>query len=272
MCTGALCAALFLAACGGDDTSGSGGNPSASETPVEETAENIVDVGVREFEFEMPDTITGGVVTFAAVNDGGLPHEMAFGRIEGDHDLADVQKAIQSNKEPSWFKDIAGIGLLSAGSSASMTRELAEGRYIFMCFLPTAEGEPHISEGMVKVFDAEGTSEAEFPEPDFTITATADGFEVPATIEAGTHVVELDNADKKAHEFQMFSPNEGKTLKDLEKWFGQNLKGEPPAVMPGGFQSIKPGTEIFLELEFEAGRTYVVQDFEAGYEAKIKVE
>jgi hypothetical protein len=265
-----LCSVLALTACGNDDDGGTDTAETPGESPA--TTENVVEVGVTEFEFNMPDTVSGGVVTFRASNTGGLPHELAFGRIEGDHDIDDVMKAIRAEKEPEWFADIAGIGLLGSGTTASMTRTLDEGRYIFMCFLPTSTGEPHIMEGMVKVFDVEGVSDAEFPQADLTITATQEGFEMPSTVEAGTHVVELVNADKKPHEFQMFSPDEGKSVKDLEKWFGNNLKGDAPATLPGGFQSIEPGTEIFLELEFEAGRTYLVEDFEAGFQGEITVE
>jgi hypothetical protein len=263
----ALCASLFLAACGSDG----GGDEETDTADTPAAAENVVQVDLTEYEFGMPDTVEGGVVTFEASNTGTLPHEMAFGKIEGDHDMDDVMKALDSEQPPSWFSDVAGIPLLSPGLTASMTRDLEEGRYIFLCFLPTPEGGPHAMEGMVKLFEVEGTSDAELPEPDVTVVANADGFEVPE-IAAGTHVIEFSNEDSKPHEFAVFSYEEGKTEQDIGKYFNSGFKTEPPAVFPGGMQSIPSGEPVFVEMTFESGRTYTLEDFEAGFSEEIVVE
>ena len=276
----ALCSALLLGACGGDSA---GDDPSDAESPLtEETGsdtesseaegtENVVPVDMTEYEFGMPDSITGGVVTFEATNVGGLPHEMAFGKIEGDRDLDDVMAALEGGEPPPWFSDVAGIPVLTPGVTASMTRELEEGRYVFLCFLPTPEGEPHAVEGMVKVFEVEGTSEAELPEPDLTFTATDEGFEVPE-VTAGSHVVELSNEGEKTHEFALYSLEEGKTGEDIGEWFNSGFKTDPPAVFPGGIQAIEPGEPVFVEMTFESGRTYTLEDFPNKLNAEIVVE
>ncbi len=260
-------ALLILASCGQAEDPSQPGTDAASP----QIDENVVDVGLTEYSFDMPDDVTGGTVTFQATNTGGLPHEVAFGSIEGDRDLDDVMKALESQKEPDWFKDIAGIPVLSPGVRASMTRELDEGGYVFLCFLPTPQGKPHAFEGMVKFFTVSGTSDAPAPAADLTITATDDGFEVPE-ITAGTHTIELVNDGTKPHEFAFFSLAPGKTEKDIDKWFGGGLQGEPPAIFPGGMQSIDPGISIIVEMTLEPGRTYSLQDFENQLEEKIVVE
>ena len=260
-----LCCALLLAACGG------GEDPDGGDAAKPAADENVVDVGLMEYSFDMPEEIEGGTVTFAATNDGELPHEIAFGQIEGERTMDDVMKALEGGRPPSWFKDIAGIPVLSPGISASMTRDLDEGQYIFLCFLPTPDGKPHVEEGMVRLFTAAGTSDAEPPTADLTITATEDGFDVPE-ISAGTHTIELVNDGSKPHEFAFLSYEEGMTEKDLGKWFGSGFKTETPAIFPGGMQSIEPGVSVVVEMTFESGRTYMLEDFESKFRSEIVVE
>ena len=261
-----LCFALLVAACGGGSSNSGGGGGAGS------AAENVVEVGLMEYSFDIADEVEGGNITFAATNEGELPHEIAFGQIEGERTIDDVMKALEGDRPPSWFKDIAGIPVLSPGVSASMTRDLDEGQYVFLCFLPTPEGgKPHAFEGMVRLFNVAGTSDAEPPSPDLTITATEDGFEVPE-IPAGTHTIELVNDGTKPHEFAFLSYEEGMTEKDLGKWFGSGFKTETPALFPGGMQSIKPGTSVVVEMTFESGRTYTLEDFEAKLTTEIEVE
>lgn len=261
-----LCCALLLAACGDEGGSDSEGGNAA---PAEE--ENVVEVGLMEYSFDMVEEAEAGTITFDATNQGDLPHEIAFGQIEGDRTMDDVMKALEGGRPPQWFKDIAGVPVLSPGVSASMTRDLDEGQYIFLCFLPTPEGGPHAEEGMIRLFNLTGTSDAEAPTPDLTITATEDGFDVP-DISAGTHTIELVNDGSKPHEFAFLSYEEGMTEKDIGKWFQSGYETDAPALFPGGMHSIKPGTSVIVEMTFESGRTYTLEDFEAKFTNEIEVE
>jgi hypothetical protein len=254
----ALCCAFVLVACGEESGGGneSGGAPAAPEA-------NIVDVELTEYAFGMTGDITGGTITFQVANKGEIPHEVAFGAIEGDRTTEDIEKALQGGRPPKWFKDIAGIPVLSPGVTASMTRELDPGQYVFLCFLPTpGKGHPHAFEGMWRLFEVDGSSGVAPPEPDLTITASEDGFDVP-DISAGTHTIELVNDGTKAHEFAFVSYEPGKTEKDLDKWFGSGLQGPAPALFPGGMQSVPSGESVVVEMTFEAGRTYRLEDFES---------
>lgn len=262
----ALALCLVLVSCG---TDGDEATPAGNATSLPR-AENVVGVGLTEYSFDMPDEVLGGTVTFRATNTGALPHEVAFGSVQGDRTMDDVLKALESRDPPPWLEDLAGIPVLSSGVTAAMTRDLDEGNYVFLCFLPTPEGRPHAAEGMVKFFSVSGESDAEPPPADFTITVTDDGFDVPE-ITAGTHTIELVNGGTKPHEFAIYSLEPGKTERDIDKWFGSGLKGESPAVFPGGMQSVDPETTIVVELTFESGRTYLLQDFENQLEAEIAV-
>jgi hypothetical protein len=262
----AIACSLAFVACGEED----GGAGSNTSGPAPEQ-DNVVEVELSEYAFGMTGDITGGTVTFRTVNKGDLPHEVAFGAIEGNRTMEDIEKALRSRRPPDWFEDIAGIPVVSPGVTTSMTRELEEGQYIFLCFLPTPEGKPHVAEGMVRVFSVEGVSDAEPPEPDLTITANDDGFDVPE-ITAGTHTIQLVNDGTKSHEFAFVSYEPGKTEDDLNEWFGTGFKTEAPALFPGGMQSIGPGESVIVEMTFESGRTYTLEDFEHRISTDITIE
>jgi hypothetical protein len=261
-----LCLVAFVA-CGEDDETNNG-----TSEPAAQPDENRVSIGLTEYAYDMPAQVTGGAVTLEFNNEGELPHEAAFGAVSGDHDAEDAVQALESGKNPNWMQDLAGVPVLDSGATASMTRDLDPGSYVFFCYLPVpGSGAPHVNEGMFKVFEVKGTSEAEGPQPDLTITATDDGFEVP-DIPAGAQTIELVNDGKKSHEFLVYSLEPGKTEKDIDKWFGSGMKGAKPALFPGGLQSIEPGTSVVVEMTFEAGRSYILQDFSNKLEEEFEVQ
>jgi len=260
--------ALTAASCGGEDTT----PDDAAGTP--EPQQNIVEVGLTEFAFGMPaEPIAGGNVTFDFTNQGDAHHEVGFGSVEEGTTIEDVERAVSKGGPPKGAEDLAGIPLLSPGYSAAMVRDLEPGSYVFLCFLPVA-GEkgytPHAAEGMITLFEVEGTSDAPPPEPEYTVAVTDKAFEVPE-IEPGDHWVELVNEGTKMHEFALFSPEEGNTLKDIDRWFGGGQEGPAPGVFPGGLQAIPEGESIVLRITFEAERSYVFQDFENKIETEFEV-
>lgn len=262
-------AGLATASCGGG---GDAAPSDAAGTP--EPQENIVEVGLTEFAFGMPpEPITGGNVTFEFTNRGEDHHEIGFLRVPDGTTVDDVTRAFEGGGPPEGFEDMAGIPVLSPGYSIAMARDLEPGTFGFICMLPVA-GEkgytPHAARGMVSLFEVEGTSEAPPPASEYTVTVTEDAFEVPE-IAAGDHWVELVNEGTKTHEFALFSPNEGTAPKDIDRWFGGGQTGPAPAVFPGGLQAIPEGESIVLRITFEAGRTYLFQDFENQIETEFEV-
>ena len=226
---------------------------------------NVVMVNATEYSYALPQRATGGVVTLQLENVGSVVHEFAFGRIDLGKSLDDLKAALDSGKDPSnfpWAHDLAGVSALSPGQEVGITRELTDpGTYVFFCFIPNADGVPHYKLGMIAGLSLAGTSNASLPKPDATITATDDGFRVPA-LTAGTSTIELKNAGKKTHEFQLFSFEPGKGFNDVERWLNSGQVGSAPILFPGGIQSIPAGTSVFETLTLESDRTYMLQDFE----------
>lgn len=238
------------------------GNP-APEGTIAPT--NVVMVQATEYSYALPQQTTGGIVTLQLENVGSVVHEFAFGRIDPGKSLDDLKAALDSGKDPSnfpWAHDLAGVSALSPGQEVGITRELTDpGTYVFFCFIPNADDVPHYKLGMIAGLTLVGTSNASLPTPDATITVTDDGFQVPA-LTAGTSTIELKNAGKKEHEFQLFSFEPGKGFEEVGKWINSGQVGPAPVVFPGGIQSIPAGTSVFETLTLESGRTYMLQDFE----------
>jgi hypothetical protein len=250
--TAAGAAFLLLAACSpGDDGDDGDEQPSAT----------TVDVIATEFAFDLPDEVAGGVVTMRFVNEGGLPHEFGFARIDEGRTEADVQELIESGREPPpWMEDVAGVPGLSPGESVTVTRTLDPGSYVFVCFFPDTEGTPHASLGMYEVFSIAGDSGAALPEPDGTITATDDGLELP-TLSSGEQTVEFVNGGTEPHELFIAEFEPGQTVRDVDQWIGQGYPGEPPVTFLGGMQTIPAGESVFLTIDLEPGVEYTALDF-----------
>jgi uncharacterized cupredoxin-like copper-binding protein len=241
---------LFASACGGNDDGG--------------TKNNVVSVKGTEYAFAVPDTVKGGVVTMRVSNIGREFHEYALGRLKEGKTFSDFEKELASGEDPSSSDDIAGVPILSPGKEVTITRKLEPGNYVFLCGVPTAKGVPHFKLGMIKPFEVAGTSTADLPKPDATVTAREKAMAVPA-MEAGEQTLELRNGASKPREFELLSLKPGKTFDEVKAMFEGDRPPSPkdaPATFLGAMQSIPPGSSVFLNVKLEAGKTYLFLDAE----------
>jgi hypothetical protein len=259
-----LCALAFaFAACGDDD---------------ESAAPEPVSVEGQEYAFVMPDRIDGGLVSMDFSNAGEELHEYALGRLDEGVTEADLDKAIESGKEPKGIEDVGGVPVLTPGSEVQITRDLEPGHYAFLCFLPDPKGRPHVALGMKKVFEVEGDSDAEPPDVDGVIVAKEKSFDVPP-ISAGEQTLELRNDASEPREFQLAGLRPGNTIQEatkflapLEQGRGFKVPDNPPLELLGAMQSIPPGTSVYLTAEFKQGWRYRLADDENGLETLFKVD
>jgi hypothetical protein len=158
------------------------------------------------------------------------------------------------------MEDVAGVPGLSPSESITVTRTLEPGTYVFLCFFPDAEGTPHASLGMHKVFTIAGDTGAALPEPDAIITATDAGLQFPA-FPSGEQTVEFANGGTEPHELLLVAFETGKAVDDVDRWFESGYQGEPPATFLGGMQTIPAGDSVFLTIDLEPGVEYTAIDF-----------
>jgi uncharacterized protein (TIGR02246 family) len=117
---------------------------------------DAVDVSTVEYSFEFDESeITSGNLAFNVSNIGGETHEMLLVGVPED---LDVEEALQSEEEPEGIEDVGFIGPWPPGVdlTAILVDELQPGRYVMLCFVPAADGEPHALKGMWAEFTIGG--------------------------------------------------------------------------------------------------------------------
>jgi hypothetical protein len=257
----ALAALLALSACGSED------DRAADRAP------RVPRIEAREYSYVLPAKIEGGVTSIEFANTGKEMHEFALGRLAPGATLAQFRRELTDGDDQAPGEDVArdvgGVPQLSPGRRVTVTRKLEPGTYVLLCYVPGPDGKPHIDYGMLGSFEVAGDSNHAPPKPDAVIVAGDKRFKVPK-LNAGRQTIELRNAATREREFQLGSPEPGKTLPDVERWFDEGMRGPAPIVFPGGIQSIPAGSSVYQELELEAGRTYYLDD-EHGLEARFTV-
>lgn len=113
-----------------------------------------VEVTGLDFSFEgIPDELDAGVVGFSFTNDGEEPHEMLVFRINDDVD-ASVDELVQlPEQETEGMIELQAATFAEPGQTTYTFSDLEPGRYGAVCFVETAEGVPHVDEGMQFEFE-----------------------------------------------------------------------------------------------------------------------
>ena len=233
----------------------------------------VVRAAGTEYAYVMPDTITGGVVSMEFANVGKESHEFGLGRLKPGTTLADFRRQLTNgdNKGPAGSVDVGGVPLLSPGKHVTITRTLQSGTYVLVCFVPAPDRRTHFAHGMIRSFEVSGDTGDELPAADGVIVAHDSSYDVPE-LAGGTKTIELRNAASGDREFNLISLNPGKTLADAGRWFNQGQKGPAPLVFLGAMQSIPSGTSVFLTVDLEKGRSYVVFEGEHNVRATLAVK
>src|SRR5438552_10476875 len=115
---------------------------------------NVVTITTSEYAFGMPDTIPAGLTTFRLVNRGKELHHASLVRLRDGKTVADFQAglaaAMQSHTPPpSWMTFAGGPNAVTLGDTGVATETLEPGSYVFVCWIPTLDGVPHVLKGMM---------------------------------------------------------------------------------------------------------------------------
>ena len=121
-----------------------------TETAAPQSAGTL---NMRDFSFDIPDTLPVGTNTFTVVNAGPQSHELNILKLAPGATLSDLQAWQPDQGTPPPFEAIGGMNGMSQGETHYMTLDLQPGTYVAICNIPDpASGVPHSRLGMVRQF------------------------------------------------------------------------------------------------------------------------
>ena len=211
-------------------------------------------VTARDYVFELPDSVPAGVTTINLVNQGPEFHHVQLVRIEDGHTVAEFLDALRAGgMPPAWVREIGGPNTPLPGGTAQATVELEPGPHAVVCFIPSADGVPHIAKGMVQPFEVTGVA-GPAPEvtPDIEMVLSDYDFTLSKPLAPGRQVMRVHNSASQAHEVFLVQLDNGKTAADFLAWFESN-DGPPPGRPAGGITAIAKGISNDITLDLTQG-------------------
>jgi uncharacterized cupredoxin-like copper-binding protein len=222
---------------------------------------NVVTITTTEYAFGMPDTIPAGLTTFRLVNRGKELHHASLVQLRDGKTVADFQAGLEAAMKnhtppPPWMGFAGGPNTTTPGDTATATQTLEPGSYLLVCWIPSADGAPHVMKGMLHpmVVSAAPARAAAEPPADLSIRLTDYDFQLSQPLPAGTHVVRVDNAGAQAHEIAIAALSPGKTLEDFIAWEQGGEKGPvPTGRWLGGVSALDAGGHAQFTTTFAPG-------------------
>ncbi len=126
----------------------------AGDGAVAAEPKSDLSVHLKDYTFEMPDKLPAGRVTIQVVNDGPELHEFNILQLQDGKTADDVTKFLGGAGGPPPFAPVGGMNGLAVGAKGYAELNLAPGKYVAICNIPSpkAQGHPHFMLGMVKEF------------------------------------------------------------------------------------------------------------------------
>jgi uncharacterized cupredoxin-like copper-binding protein len=106
------------------------------------------EVELLDYAFDLQDQIDGES-TLEVTNSGNEPHEMVLAQLDDGASIDDVVAAVQDGTPPP-TTPVGGLQAIAPGSSVRLQLHLPPGRYVAICFVPSSEGSPHLTKGMIR--------------------------------------------------------------------------------------------------------------------------
>jgi hypothetical protein len=233
-----VCAALLL-------------SPSASERAKPGA---ILAVTTTDYAFQVPDTVSAGLVELHLTNRGPGLHHVWLVRLDPEHRAVDMLKGFHEGRPtPAWAHDLGGPNVPAAGQPSVVLVTLEPGRYGLLCFIPDPDRVRHLMKGMVKELTVVGPVRGDIPpRPTVTVKLVDYAFALSAPLRAGHQVIAVRNEGTQSHMLVFLRLEPGKTPADYVRWAEQR-DGPPPARTFGGTTGIAPGGLNTIEIDLEPG-------------------
>lgn len=260
--------------------------------------EKVIDVLTENMDFQIPDTIPSGWVTFRYKNASPQTHFLLIDDYPDGKTIDTIMAVIAPpfdegmklinegkseeafaafGKLPAWFSEvkfIGGTGLISPGHVASTTLKIEPGFYIAECYVKMSNGVFHTSMGMTKEIVVSDTDSGNLePKADIAIEiSSTEGIVFNDSISKGKHTFSVFYKDQIVHEHflghdvNLAKIDDSVTLEDLGSWMDwSNPKGliEPAPVgvtFLGGINNMLAGDTGYFTATLEPGRYVLISE------------
>ncbi len=107
---------------------------------------------------------------------------------------------------------MGGVGAIHPAGTASAILNLPAGEYVILCFIPSPSDQvAHHDKGIIMgltVQAVDGASAAE-PKADLSVRLKDFTFDMPASLSAGPHTIQVVNDGPESHEFNILKLEDG---------------------------------------------------------------
>lgn len=235
----------------------------------------VVSLTASDFAFAAPASVAGGLVRLSMTNSGKDNHHGQLLHLKPgvtqqqfQSTLQGALQAAQKEGEAALFRifEVAtlegGVGAIAPGKQAQVIQNLAAGEYALVCFIPGADGIPHIAKGMVKALTVTAPPEKRpaSPKADRAVELADFSFSgLPASVKAGKATWSVTNKGKEPHEMNILRPK-GISVNQLKQALtspppapGSAPAGPPPFEIVGGANAIMPGGSLWATIDLPKG-------------------
>lgn len=213
-------------------------------------------IHAHDYTYDLPKQVTAGIVRITIDSDGKEPHHAQLARLNDgvtqEQFLAALQEGLEAMIPLVSFT--GGPAPIDAGGSQTVLMALAAGNYVVLCFVPAADGLPHIAKGMIGFFEVvAGDNKTIAPTAAAGVELLDFSFKLPEAVKAGKQIWSVTNKGQQLHEINLMKLADGKTMDDVMAW-AQDPTTAPPFTNVGGFQGINPGETGWMELDLTTGQ------------------
>lgn len=230
----------------------------AAVAPAATTA-NVVHVTAKDYTLTAPDSIPAGLTTLHLMNEGKEAHQAQLIKLTDGKTYADMMAGMKAMKPgeppPTWIVPMGGPNAAPPGGTSAATQTLEPGNYALVCYIPAADGVPHMMKGMTRGLVVVPSATASAPEPAATTTLTLSDykFDFSSPLKSGENVIRVEDSADQPHEVVIFKLPPGKTMKDFQAWLPKSDKTPPPAMPMGGVVGQVKGNHAFFTANLDAG-------------------
>jgi hypothetical protein len=231
----------------------------AAASTTAPTTANVVHITAKDHTFDAPVTIPAGLTTLHLMNEGKEAHQAQLLKLTDGKTYEDMVAGMKAMKPgeppPAWIVPVGGPNAAPPGGTSAATQTLEPGNYAIVCYIPAADGVPHVMKGMSRGLVVTPSTAAAVPEPTPTTTITLSDykFDLSSPLKSGENVIRVENTAAQPHEVVIFKLAPGKTMKDFQAWLPVSDKTPPPAIPFGGVVGQVKGGHAFFTATLDAG-------------------